>query len=93
MERLIIALCIAVSFLTLPQPAFAADALYRMLHADQVKQFQEDQDALIVGQILEQQGDKFTVKVLKLLSGKVSPDTILVSSDFTWLGKDLTQSK
>jgi hypothetical protein len=84
MKRLIIALCIIASSLTLPQPAFAADALYRMLHADQVKQFQEDQDALLVGQILEQQEDKFKVKVLKLLSGKVSSDTIYVYTDFTY---------
>lgn len=84
MKRLIIALCIIASLLTFPQPAYAADALYRMLHADQVEQFKEDQDALLVGQIIVSEGDKFKVKVLKLLSGKASSDIILVSSDFTY---------
>lgn len=84
MKRLIIVLCIALSLLALPQSAYAADALCRMLHADEVEQFRQDQDAMLVGQIIAEQGDKFKVKVIKLLSGKVRTDTILVSADFTY---------
>lgn len=84
MKRFLIVLCVVLSLLTLPQAAYAADALYRMLHADEVEQFKQDQDAMLVGQIIDKQRDKFKVKVLKLLSGKVSSDTIYVSADFTY---------
>lgn len=56
MKRLIIALCIVLSLLTLPQSAYAADALYRMLHADELERFRQDQDTLLVGQIIAEQG-------------------------------------
>lgn len=45
---------------------FAADALYRMLHADQVESFQKAQDALIVGQLVQKQKSYFKVKVLRV---------------------------
>jgi len=67
-----------------PSATFAADALYRMLHADEVEQFKENQDAMIVGQLLGKQGNNFEVTVFKVLSGKVSSDTILLSDDFTY---------
>jgi hypothetical protein len=79
-----LALSIVFLLLLSPNITFAADALYRMLHADEVKQFQEDQDAIIVGQLLEHQPNSFKVKVIKVISGKVSSDTILLSDDFTY---------
>ena len=59
-----------------PREVFAADALYRMLHADEVESFREDQDAMIVGQLIGEKDNAFEVKVLKVLSGKVNSDRI-----------------
>lgn len=80
------ALVLGIVFLLLfnSNVTFAADALYRMLHADEVEEFREDQDAFIVGRLIEKQGDNFKVKVLKVLSGKVSSETILVLGDFKY---------
>jgi len=83
MKKSIVVLCTVIILLTVPAATFAADALYRMLHGD-VESFKQDQDAFIVGQLIDKQGDKFTVKVLKVLSGKVKADPILVSDDFTY---------
>ena len=62
----------------------AADALCRMLHADEVEQFKKDQDVMIVGQLIDKQGDKFNTKVIKVLSGEVNSDSILVLDDFNY---------
>lgn len=92
MKKFIVVLCtVAIILLTVPAAAFAADALYRMLHED-VESFKQDQDAFIVGQLIDKQGGKFTVKGLKVLSGKVNADAILVSDDFTY-GWDIATPK
>ena len=92
MKKFIVILCaVATILLTVPAAAFAADALYRMLHGD-VESFKQDQDAFIVGQLIDKQGGKFTVKGLKVLSGKVNADSILVSDDFTY-GWDIATPK
>lgn len=70
--------------LFLPQKALAADALYRMLHADEVEDFQADQDAIIVGQLIAQSGDSFTVEVNKVISGSVATEKIALISDFQY---------
>lgn len=62
--------------------AIAADALYRMLHADEIESFKKDQDAIIVGQLIEHQDTVYNVKVLEVVSGKVQGDTIRVTDDF-----------
>ncbi|HEX3031505.1 MAG TPA: hypothetical protein VHS59_04590 [Bacillota bacterium] len=83
MKKLVAAACLIV-ILSFAGPVLAADALYRMLHADEVESFKQDQDALIVGQLVSMEDGKFSVQVLKVLSGKVDSDTILVSSDFRY---------
>ncbi len=92
MKKFVISLMIVILLLIVPGVTYAADVLYRMLHADEVESFKQDQDALIVGQLIDKQGDKFTVKVLKVLNGKVRADYILVSDDFTY-GWDKTIPK
>ncbi|TGE36027.1 hypothetical protein E4K67_23250 [Desulfosporosinus fructosivorans] len=85
MKKAIFSLCCVILLLLVtPVATFAADSLYRMLYADEVESFKQDQDAMIVGQLTGKQGDKYNVKVLKVLSGKVSSDMILVSDDFTY---------
>ena len=80
MKKAILSLCCVILLLLVsPVVTFAADPLYRMLYADEVESFKQDQDAMIVGQLTGKQGDQFNVKVLKVLSGKVSSDMILVS--------------
>ena len=92
MKKFIVVLCaVAIILLTVPAATFAADALYRMLHGD-VESFKQDQDAFIVGQLIDKQGGKYTVKGLKVLSGKVNADSILVSDDFTY-GWDIATPK
>lgn len=83
MKKAVIGIVIILILLIVPGAAFAADPLYRMLHGD-VEPFKQDQDAFIVGQLMDKQGDKYTVKVLRVLSGKVIADTILVSDGFTY---------
>lgn len=84
MKKLVIGLCLVLIFISLPREVLAADALYRMLHADEVESFREDQDTMIVGELIGKKNNAFEVKVLKVLSGKVISDKILVSSDFTY---------
>lgn len=83
MKKTVIGIAIILILLTVPGVAYAADLLYRMLHGD-VEPFKQDQDAFIVGQLIDKQEDKYTVKVLRVLSGKVIADTILVSDGFTY---------
>ncbi|PKM82905.1 MAG: hypothetical protein CVU89_01860 [Firmicutes bacterium HGW-Firmicutes-14] len=78
MKKVLIALCLSVLLIS-SGVVFAADALYRMLHADEVESFKKDQDAIIVGWLVEKKDDKFTVEVLKVVSGKVESNSILVS--------------
>ncbi|MDD2420882.1 MAG: hypothetical protein PHC60_10420 [Heliobacteriaceae bacterium] len=84
MKKYVCAFGILTFLFVFPGLTLAADALYRMLHADAVESFKADQDALIVGELLGKQGDKFNVKVLRVLSGKVTSATILVDADFTY---------
>lgn len=81
MRKVLATLCLSILLLS-SGVAFAADALYRMLHADEVESFKKDQDAMIVGKLIGRQDDNFTVEVLKVLSGEVKSSTISVSSDF-----------
>lgn len=84
MIRTFLLIIISSILLFLPQKALAADALYRMLHADESADFKADQDALIVGQLIAQNGDSFTVEVNKVLSGSVTSDKIALTSDFQY---------
>ena len=70
MIKTIAFLIISSFLLLLPQQAIAADALYRMLHADEVEDFKADQDVIIVGQLISQSGDYFTVEVNKVISAQ-----------------------
>ena len=51
MKKVLVTLILMILFLN--TSVFAADALYRMLHADDVEQFKVDQDAAIIGQLIE----------------------------------------
>lgn len=84
MRKLTLGLCLVLMIISFPRELWAADALYRMLHAEEVASFREDQDAMIVGQLIGKKNEAFEVKVLKVLSGKVMSDSVLVSSDFTY---------
>lgn len=75
---------VALVLMMLSSSVFAADPLYRMLHADEVKSFQEEQDTLIVAQLLETQANKFAVKVIKVITGSVADNTIFVDSQFNY---------
>lgn len=84
MRRFFNFLCSCFLIIAVSNPIFAADALYRMLHADEVESFKKDQDALVVGQLIDNKSDCFKVRVLKVLNGKVSDDIIFISDDFTY---------
>jgi hypothetical protein len=56
LKKVVVALGIAVLLLASGQ-AYAADALYRMLHADEVESFKKDQDTLLVGQLINKDAD------------------------------------
>lgn len=88
MRKALFFIIISSVLLFLPQKALAADALYRMLHADDCADFRADQDALIVGRLIAQNGDIFKVAVNKVLSGSAPADIIALSSDFQygWAG-------
>lgn len=47
---------------------FSADALWRLMH--------EDQDALIIGKIIDENNQKYTFEVLQLISGKTKGNKI-----------------
>ncbi len=84
MIKTIVFLIISTLVLFLPQQAMAADALYRMLHADEVEDFKADQDVIIVGQLIAQDEDNFTVVVNKVISGSIASDKIALFSDFQY---------
>jgi len=84
MKRVLAGFIIVIIIAVNSASVFAADALYRMLHADEVEQFRQDQDAFIVGQLIDKKEDKFQVKVLKVVSGKMKTDTFSLSDDFQY---------
>lgn len=84
MKRLFIGLIIIITIASNSISIFAADALYRMLHGDEHDNFRKDQDAFIVGQLLGKEDNKFKVKVLKVLNGKMKSDTFKISDDFVY---------
>ncbi len=77
----------ALIFLITSQ-TFAADAFYRMLHAEEVESFRQDQDALIVGRLSGTDGGFFEVEVLRVISGEVVGDSILVEGGFSYYWSD-----
>jgi len=81
MKKILASLCLSILLISSGY-VLAADALYRMLYADEVESFRKDQDAMIIGQLIDRHGNNFSVQVLKVLSGEVNSDTILVSDDF-----------
>ena len=83
MKKVVIVVCLSILCIS-SGFVYAADSLYRMLHANEVDAFKKDQDAIIVGQIINDLGDKFNVKVIKVISGKVNPDAINVAKDLTY---------
>jgi hypothetical protein len=78
-KKYILGLCIFLLLIATPSSTSAADNLARMFSASK-----QDQDAMIVGQIIDKQGAQFKVKVLKVLSGEVSSEYILVSDEFNY---------
>lgn len=83
MKRIVFIISLIIS-LMLSGTVYAADALYRMLHAEEVKSFQKDQDAMIVGKLIDKQDSTFSVQVLKVISGGIETDYISVSADFKY---------
>lgn len=65
-----------VILLSMSSTVKAGDNLARMLHADQIKEYGQDQDAVIIGQLMSKKDGIFTVKVCKVISGKVKEEAI-----------------
>jgi hypothetical protein len=86
MKKIKFMFCIIIIIFGFVTKAHAADVLYRMLHANDVESFNVDQDGIIVGQFIDKKDDKYIVKVLKVISGKVESSTILVDNeiDYRW---------
>ena len=84
MKKFISVLVLCIVFFMLSSACLAADVLYRMLHADEVESFRKDQDAIIVGRLVDNKYEFFTVKVLKVVSGKMRGSEIKVLSDFQY---------
>lgn len=78
MKKIIVVFFLMISLLPYSNVVLAADPLYRMLHADEVKAFQEDQDALVIAQLKQEQGNKFVAHVIKTITGEVNSEIILV---------------
>lgn len=93
MKKIGVVICLVAALIMTSSMAFSADPLYRMLHADEVESFKADQDAAIVGQLTGKKDDTFTVKVLKVISGKVKSDTISVKDNFAYQGFSEENSK
>lgn len=69
----------------------SADVLTRMLFADEIESFRKDQDALIIGELIDKNDNLFLVKVIKVMSGKVDAEEIWVEEfDYAWLNADNT---
>lgn len=52
-----------------------------MLHAHEVASFQQDQDALIIGQIKDKQDNHLLISVIRTVTGVVDSNTILIDSE------------
>ncbi len=68
-------------FLLTFQQVFAADIIWRITH--------NDQDALIVGEIVNEIGGSFKVDVKHVVSGKMPNNTINISNDFLYWGTEI----
>lgn len=86
MKKKLAKIIVVIIMFSLTVNAFAADALYRMLHADDVEQFKVDQDAIIIGQIVEENETVYKVRVLECISGKVDAENLLIDKDFQYAG-------
>lgn len=62
-------------------PVYGADILTRMLYADEVESFAEDQDAIILFQVLEIDDKVIEADVLQVITGEVSDDKIKISNE------------
>lgn len=78
MMKIIAFLCVILGFLVFPPVTRAADPLYRMLNADEVQAFKQDQDALILAQLKDKKEGSFLVQVIKTITGKVNSKMIEV---------------
>lgn len=83
MKKIQIIFCLVVT-MSIVTTVHAADVLYRMLHADEVESFKADQDAMIVGQLIEKKDNQYAVNVLKVISGEVTSNTITVDSNIKY---------
>lgn len=72
--------------------AFGADALYRMLHADEVESFKADQTAFIVARLIETKDEKITAEVMKVISGTVKSQNVITIDKFKypWTDPEVT---
>ncbi|KKM09700.1 hypothetical protein SY88_17285 [Clostridiales bacterium PH28_bin88] len=84
MKKIVPVLLTVMIGMLLSSPVFAGDVLYRMMHAGEVESLKADQDAFIVGQLIEKNNDQFLVTVYKVINGKLNSDTILVNGDFQY---------
>ncbi len=84
MKKVITLLSVVIFLTALPHTVFAADILYRMLHADESESFKADQDAIITGQLIDRDEGVFTVKVHQVISGTLELDIIKVLDDFEY---------
>lgn len=84
MKKTIFVLSIIITLLTLTVTTYAADILYMMLHADDGESYKDSQDTIIVGRLIDKKNNKFSVKVMKVISGKIDSDLILVDSNLKY---------
>lgn len=90
MKKIVIGFVVITALALNSSTVLAADALYRMLHAEEVEQFKVDQDAIVVGQLIAKVDNKFEVKVLKVISGQLKGNTFWLSDDFKYGYADKT---
>lgn len=81
MGTAVVLLCTVV---WLPVQVMAADALYRMLHTEEVESFRKDQDALVVAQLTAYGKQGFEISVSKVLSGKIDKNALWVRDGFKY---------
>lgn len=77
MRKILIVLSIVILLTT---PVYGADALTRMLYADEVESFSEDQDAIILFQVLSIDDQVIEVDVIQVISGEVIDEKINISN-------------
>ena len=73
-------LIVIISMILCSSSVFAADALYRMLHADEVASFAEDQDAIVLFQVMTIDNENIEAQVLQVISGEVAEDRISIEN-------------